>query len=292
MELERYRALVCAVETGSLTAAAERLRYTPSGVSRMVAALEEENGFPLLLRQRSGVQPTADCLRLLPLIREMLRCGENCAQLSAQIRGLDVGTVTVGTAYSAYYSRLAEATSDFHVRYPGIQIQLRSGYSAGLVELLEERRLDLCIVSWREGDHDWTPLCRDEMMAWLPAAHPLAKLPALPVAAFAQEPYIETYPGEDIDNARVFARCGVEPNLRFSTMDSFATYSMVEAGLGLSMNNAINARAWSGRVRILPLDPPQTVEIGIASARELSPAARTFLRFLRPYLSEPSAWNG
>ena len=139
MELERYRALVCAVETGSLTAAAERLRYTPSGVSRMVAALEEENGFPLLLRQRSGVRPTADCLRLLPLIREMLRCGENCAQLSAQIRGLDVGTVTVGTAYSAYYSRLAEATSDFHVRYPGIQIQLRSGYSAGLVELLEER---------------------------------------------------------------------------------------------------------------------------------------------------------
>ena len=115
---------------------------------------------------------------------------------------------------------------------------------------------------------------------------------AFPVSAFAEESYIETFPDRDIDNARVFARCGVTPNLKFSTMDSLATYSMVEAGLGLSMNNAINARAWSGRVRILPLDPPQTVEIGIASPRELSPAARTFLRFLRPYLSEPSARNG
>lgn len=50
MELDRYRALVCAIETGSLSAAAEALQYTPSGVSRMVAALEEETGVPLLLR--------------------------------------------------------------------------------------------------------------------------------------------------------------------------------------------------------------------------------------------------
>ena len=59
-------------------------------------------------------------------------------------------------------------------------------------------------------------------------------------------------------------------------MDSLATYSMVEAGLGLAMNNALNGRAWSGGVRILPLDPPQIVEIG----------ARTFLDFLEPHLVE------
>ena len=42
----------------------------------------------------------------------------------------------------------------------------------------------------------------DELTAWVPAAHPMAWLPALPVAAFAKEPYIETYPDKDIDNAR------------------------------------------------------------------------------------------
>lgn len=201
MELDRYRALVCAIETGSLSAAAERLQYTPSGISRMVAAPEAENGFSLLLRERNGVHPTNVCEKLLSSIRELLYAGESCAQLSAQLRGLDIGTVTVGTA-------------------------------------------------------------------------------------FAEEPYIETYPDKDIDNARVFARCGVTPNLKFSTMDPLATYSMVEAGLGLSMNNAINGRAWSGSVRILPLDPPQSVEIGIASLPDLSPAARAFLSFLeaQPFL--------
>ena len=70
MELDRYRALVCAIETGSLSAAAEALQYTPSGVSRMVAALEEETGVPLLLREHSGVRPTKECEKLLPAIRE------------------------------------------------------------------------------------------------------------------------------------------------------------------------------------------------------------------------------
>ncbi len=66
MELDRYRALVCAIETGSLSAAAEALQYTPSGVSRMVAALEEETGVPLLLREHSGVRPTKECEKLRP----------------------------------------------------------------------------------------------------------------------------------------------------------------------------------------------------------------------------------
>ena len=281
MELDRYRALVCAIETGSLSAAAEKLQYTPSGISRMIAALEEENGFPLLLRDRNGVRPTDACEKLLPAIRDLLHAGESCAQLSAQLRGLDIGTVTVGTAYSAFYSPLSRILSDFHAQHPGIQVQLRGGYSTELLGQLNAHQLDLCIISGREGAHDWLPILQDEMTAWLPAGHPLSALSALPVTAFAEEPYIQTYPNTDIDSARVFARCGVTPNLKFSTMDSLATYSMVEAGLGLSMNNAINGRAWSGSVRILPLDPPQSVEIGIASLPDLSPAARAFLSFLK-----------
>lgn len=286
MELDRYRVLVCAIETGSLSAAAERLQYTPSGISRMIAALEEENGFPLLFRDRNGVRPTDACEKLLPAIRELLHAGESCVQLSAQLRGLDIGVVTIGTAYSAFYAPLSRILSDFHTRYPGIQVQIRSGYSSELLERLNAHQLDFCIISKREGTHEWLPILQDEMTAWLPAGHPLSALPALPVVAFADEPYIETYPGKDIDNARVFARCNVTPNLKFSTMDSLATYSMVEAGLGLSMNNAINGRAWSGNVRILPLDPPQIVEIGIASLPNLSPAAKTFFTFIKSHLSQ------
>ena len=39
----------------------EKLGYTASGISRMMAALEEETGFPLLIRSRTGVIPTEEC---------------------------------------------------------------------------------------------------------------------------------------------------------------------------------------------------------------------------------------
>lgn len=286
MGLDRYRALICAIETGSLSAAAEKLRYTPSGISRMIAALEEESGFPLLRRERSGVCPTKECELLLPAIHELIHADDNYAQISAQIRGFDVGSVTVGTAYSAFYTPLAKMISAYHTIFPGIQVQICGGYSTELLSRLREHQIDICIISKREGDHSWFPLLQDEMTAWLPATHPMAKLSSFPVEAFSKEPYIETYPDRDIDNAHVFARCGVKPNQLFSTLDSLATYSMVEAGLGLSMNNAINGRAWSGSVRILPLDPPQTVEIGIATMPSITPAAKNFFTFLKSHLSD------
>lgn len=286
MDLEKYRALICTIETGSLSAAAEKLGYTPSGISRMMASLEKENGFPLLLRQRDGVRPTRDCKILLPAIRKALFYGDSCLQLSAQIRGLNTGTVIIGTAYSAYYLWLAEVMRDFRKKYPGIQVEIRIGNSTELLHLMEEQQIDLCIISKREGTHHWIPLCEDMLVALLPADHPLARSKSVPVTAFETEPYIDTYPGWDIDNCRVFEASQITPNRQLATMDSYASYSMVEAGLGISMNNTINVKDWTGNVEIRPLEPAFSVEIGLAFAREASPAAQTFVRFAKPRITE------
>ena len=40
-------------------------------------------------------------------------CGEHCMRQAARIRGLEVGTMTVGTAYSVYYGLLAEIIGEF-----------------------------------------------------------------------------------------------------------------------------------------------------------------------------------
>lgn len=286
MDTEKYKALLSAIDEGSLSAAAKKLSYTPSGISRMIAALEEENGFRLLKRQHDGVFPTEECLRMLPSIRQLISAGENCQQLSYQIRGIDVGTVIVGTAYNAYYIWLAKVISEFHKSYPGIKVQIRSGYSSQLKSQLEQRQLDVCLISRREGEHNWLLICRDPMMAMLSENHPMVGEENFPIERFEEEAYIATYPGKDVDSARVFAKCKITPNTQISTMDSIATCSMVEAGLGVTMNNRINAMSWKGRIKALPLYPPQIVDIGIASHREPTPAAKRFLEFMQPYLDE------
>lgn len=106
----------------------------------------------------------------------------------------------------------------------------------------------------REGEHNWLPLMQDELTAWAPGS----LIRWLSFGRFRLQPLpasrtLRRTPAGILIMRAYFARCGITPNLKFSTMDSLATYSMVEAGLGVSMNNAINGRAWSGKVRILPL---------------------------------------
>ena len=123
--------------------------------------------------------------------------------------------------------------------------------------------------------------------------HPLAGGRTFPLAAFATEPTIATYMHQDTDNARVFARAGITPNVRYTSVDSRATFAMVQAGLGVSLNNQLITRGWDTTgIVILPVDPPQYAEIGIAAPapEELSPAAKRFLAFARQTLrTDPEA---
>ena len=92
---------------------------------------------------------------------------------------------------------------------------------------------------------------------------------------------------------RVFARAGITPNVRYTSVDSRATFAMVQAGLGVSLNNQLITRGWDTTgIVILPVDPPQYAEIGIAAPapEELSPAAKRFLAFARQTLrTDPEA---
>ena len=83
------------------------------------------------------------------------------------------------------------------------------------------------------------------------------------------------------------------PNVRYTSVDSRATFAMVQAGLGVSLNNQLITRGWDTTgIVILPVDPPQYAEIGIAAPapEELSPAAKRFLAFARQTLrTDPEA---
>ena len=69
MELERCRTVLRVAELGNISAVAEELNYTASGVSRSVAAMEKELGFRLFYRKHDGVEPTPECERMLGALR-------------------------------------------------------------------------------------------------------------------------------------------------------------------------------------------------------------------------------
>lgn len=279
MDTEKVRVLLTALETGTLTAAAEKLDYTPSGISRSIAALEEETGFALLLRSRNGVTPTKACREMLPVFGELLRCEERCRQRSGEIQGLEMGEIAVGTAYFKYYPRLCRWISAFTKTYPGISVKIVEGRSSELSEMLERGQLDFCIISKREGACRWFPIQRDELVIRVPKGHPAARKKSVPLSFLETEPYIEIYPGKETDNSRLLEKAGIRHHTKYATENDAAAFAMVEAGLGVTLVNALQISKKTEDLATLSLEPPHWVEIGIALPVTGSPAADKFAAF-------------
>ena len=108
-----------------------------------------------------------------------------------------------------------------------------------------------------------------------------------PAERFAEDPFIEILPGVETDNSRLFLSLGIRPNTRYCTRDDRTAMTLAEEGLGVTLVNQLLLRQHDGHVRALPLEPPASVEIGIAvpSLEHCSPAAKSFLRFLRARLA-------
>ena len=289
MDHERCRILLKVLETGSLSAAAEKTGYTPSGVSRAVAALEEEAGFRLLYRSREGAAATPECEELLPVIKQIVFWGDRFYEKAGSIRGVETGSITIGSVYGTFYGWMAELMAGFSKEHPGIEIKTIEGTSSGMCGLMEDRQADFCIVSRRTGDFRFIPLLEDEMMALLPPGHPLAKNKTVPVTAFEKWPVIEFFTDQETDNRNIYKRNNITPNIRYTTMDLQAGYAMAEAGLGICMGNRVTARRIKHSLEIRSLRPRQFNEIGIVIPNEdaISPAAAAFADYA---LSHKPEW--
>lgn len=280
MEAVKCEAFLAAAEQGSLTAAAGLLGYTQSGVTRMIGTLEEELGFPLFLRSKKGVQLTENGKLMLPLLREIVRAHRNAEQLGAEIGGAVTGTLSIGCYYSISALWMPKILTAFRARYPGVTVRMQEGGNLEMARWLSERSVDCCFGAKPSTDaYDWLPVFRDELVVWLPREHPLAAGPSFPLLRLQDEPFIHTSPDHDTDQDRLLAAYGLHPNTCFTTRDGFTTYNMVEAGLGVSFNQRLISRKWSGTVAELPFDPPQFVMLGVSvpSLKEASPAAKKFI---------------
>ena len=284
MDRIKCEALIAAAEGGSLSYAAELLGYTQPGITRMIDALDAEMGFPLLLRTKKGVSLTPNGERMLPFFREVIRTQRTAEETGASIRGILSGVLTIGCYYSVSSMLLPDVLQRVLADYPGVQIVLREGTNAELSHMLHERSVDFCFAAKPSAQTicEWIPVLDDELTVWLPEGHPEAGGLRFPVTKLADHPFIMIQPGTDTDLDRVFQRAGVHPDIHFETKDAYSAYRMVEAGLGISLNQRLISREWHGRVVTLPFDPPQFVHLGIAipSMRDASPAAKKFVEYI------------
>ena len=270
MESKKLEALLMAVDLGSFTKAAEVLGYTQSGLTHMMNSLEKEVGFTLLERGRSGVRLTEEGERIAPAVREFLQANARLDSVIEQVASSRTEIIRV----SAY------ASIAMHW-LPGIIQRFRMADHVDVpYELLAQGKMDAILVSPQdEGQYEWVHLADDPMFAVLPRDFDTQGMTAFPLAAFEARDFIMPSQGFDKDIMRIFNRIGVKPHILPTWVDDPTVISMVSHGLGVSMMTELTVRGRTDGVKLLPVEPASSRELGLA-VRSLDAASDGLRHFI------------
>lgn len=282
----KYSVLLAVAETGSLTAAAEKLGYTQSGISHIIADLEAECGFPLLFRGKAGSTLTRDGEKLIEPIRSLLNAQAQLAGTVDEINGLRSGRVRVGMFSSVAVHWAPAMVEEFARLYPNIEVELFSGLYHEIENKVLSEELDCGFLTERtRRGLRFAELTHDRLLAVLPKGHPLAELDSIPPQKLGAEPFILPGEGSNYDIGELFRACRVTPRVRYALSDDYAALAMVERDLGVTILPELVLEGRTEGVELRELEPAARRTIGVVTRREaaLSPAARAFLEFVRGF---------
>lgn len=278
--LRQLEIFIAVAEHGSMSAAADALLVSQSAVAGAINALEHAFGAQLTIRRKAhGVALTAAGRYVLDRAKGLLNAATDlelhAADAGAELRGaLRLGCYrtlapTVLAALIDNYSRLYPFVElDFFV---GPQSEVQSGLASGTLDLAIAYDLSLPNGLVSQRLFDAVPAIV------LAADHPLAAHPALGLTDVADEPMIllDVNPSRE-NTMMMFSSAGIEPNIRFRTLDYEVTRSLVGRGMGYAIlvQQPASNQSYEGRpLAVRPIEPTvRSVPVSITWPAAIRPS--------------------
>lgn len=297
MQIPQLEAVRAIAKSGfNMSAAAEILNRSQSGLSRQVKELESELGVRIFARTKNNI------VGLTPQGEEVLRIGQRILSDAENLRRVGSWTSTDTEV------ELRIATTHVHARYflPRILKSFTERFPETLLTLQQRDPVDCCSAV-AAGDVDIALSTVDERLrhkivaipaysltsgVYVPKRHPLLREKGLTLKKLSEFPFIAYSPAFAMRMAvdDTFAKAGLRPRIVCTATDADVCKAYVEAGMGIAILAKLAFDpARDTNLVVLdagPLFEPSTVCVAFRRNAYLSRSLYAFVSTWAPHLSQ------
>jgi DNA-binding transcriptional LysR family regulator len=294
--LSAMQAFVRVVEAGSFVRAAERLGWSTSSLSRLIAELEEHLGARLLNRTTRRLSLTESGQAFYERSVQLLNDLEEAEALAGQAVAVPRGTIRLTCSYNVATHRLAPAIAGFVARYP--QVRFDVTVAERIVDLVDEG-FDLAIRIGRVGSDQLVARKLGETILVLCAAPAYVErrgapakpedLPAHDTLTYAYAPNARTWQFVDADGNEQEVRVG--GSLHANSGDMLVAAAVAGLGIVFEPDFMVLPELQAGKlVPLLPGHRGRRADIWAVypSRRHLSVKVRLFVDHVATFF-QPAA---
>ena len=287
MDLRALRYFVEVVRQNGFTRAAEHLHVTQPTISKMVKALEDELGGPLLTRAGRSVQLTDAGQLVYDQGLLLLDQAHLLRQQVAEVDGMARGELSIGVMPTAGHY-MAPVIALFRQRYPGVALQVNEQGARAQRQLLLEGKLDMALGLLNAPDPELQSTLIARQSTRVAFARQRVSNPDEPVrwAELKDQPFV-LYTSDFALHEAVLAHCeaaGFAPRVELQTRYWDFIGDLVAADVGVAvMFEHVIAKFDPARIASRPLIEPALAWDVVLLWRQgyMSRAAQAWLECVR-----------
>ncbi|MGY2177656.1 LysR family transcriptional regulator [Pseudomonas azotoformans] len=291
----QLRYFVEIADSGSFSAAAERLFVAQSALSRQIKELETQLQTPLFERTARQPRLTAAGEAFYPRARNLLSELIKASEMATQVGNGELGTLRLSHSSTVPMSGpLLQGISTWLERCPGVSMDIAKLSSEAQLEEIADGRLEvgllrLPVLRQREGVRV-VPLYREQLLLAVPPNHRLARstapieLEQLKDEAFISIPHPQRG-GLSYLSAELCMRAGFFPKAARVMSRKTTQLQLIQAGFGIALLPKSMQDIAPATVHFLPLaDPDCLSTVALAYAQKPSALVEQFCQTLHECL--------
>ncbi|QPM89706.1 LysR substrate-binding domain-containing protein [Pseudooceanicola algae] len=282
MNPKQLTAFRMVMQHGTITEASRALSVSQPAVSRLIADLEADIGFPLLHRPGGKAIPTREAYEFYQEVERMFYGLDRLSQVAEEIRMLNRAVCRVASMPMVSFEILPRALKQIVDGHSGIDVNHDVHTSARILDLLASRQIDIGIAQTDPGRGDVEILAayRTNCVCVMSPDHPLRTRAAITPEDLQGEPMVAlnfrtlTYSYL----MRCFAEAGIAPKIVAETQPSYSACSLAALGVGIAVVDPITPGILGDRVQVVPFTPkiPFDYQIIKPAGMPMSRAATAF----------------